>query len=232
MEEMSALLALLDDGTTGTGQMLDPHGIYKALGMDPVTKQILPEGPSGQGSGYASRAARPFKDASNRARTAPGPMNRLRQSVGTVGGATDAALGLTELGRGQTKALAQGVKAGSKMFGAAPTVAARNGRLAMQALRNPAMAAGLKWAGPVGAALAAGDLVLGDESLANKGMDAAMMTAGGFLGSAVPVVGTSLGIAAGKMVSDGTQFLFGGGKSSEERELEEALQLLQQRGLI
>jgi hypothetical protein len=102
----------------------------------------------------------------------------------------------------------------------------------MSALRNPALAAGLKWAGPVGGALAVGDLVLGEESLANKGMDAALMAAGGFLGSAVPVVGTGVGIAAGKMVSDGTQYIFGGGKSAEERELEQALQLLQQRGLI
>ena len=232
MEEMSALLALLDDGTTGTGQMLDPYGIYKSLGMDPVTKEIVMDGPSSQTSGYARRAARPVREATKNARMAPGPMNRLRQTAGTLGGATDAALGLTELGRSQTKALAQGVQAGSKMFGAAPTVAARNGRLAMQALRHPAMAAGLKWAGPVGAALSVGDLVLGEESLANKGMDAAMMTAGGFLGSAVPVVGTGIGIAAGKMVSDGTQFLFGGGKSPKERELEAALQLLQQRGLI
>ena len=232
MEEMSALLALLDDGTTGTGHMLDPYGIYKSLGMDPITKDIVMDGPSSHASRYARRAARPFKEASDKARMAPGPARRLRQTAGTVGGATDAALGLTELGRSQTKAIAQGVQSGSKMFGAAPTVAARNGRLAMQALRHPAMAAGLKWAGPVGAGLAVGDLVLGEESLANKGMDAALMTAGGALGSVVPVVGTALGVAGGKMVSDATQFVFGGGKSTEERQLEEALQLLQQRGLI
>jgi len=231
MEELAGLLALIEESKQ-SGTILDPNDIYKSLGMDPVTKQMLPDGPSGQASGYGSRATRPFKEAANNARTSTGPMRRLRQTAGTVGGATDAALGLTELGRSQTKAIAQGVQSGSKMFGAAPTVAARNGRLAMQALRHPAMAAGLKWAGPVGAAMAAGDLVLGDESLANKGMDAAFMTAGGFLGSAVPVVGTGIGIAAGKMVSDGTQFLFGGGKSPKERELEQALALLQQRGLI
>ena len=59
-----------------------------------------------------------------------------------------------------------------------------------------------------------------------------MMTAGGAIGSVVPVVGTALGVAGGKMVSDATQFIFGGGKSPKERELEAALQLLQQRGLI
>ena len=94
MEEMSALLALLDDGTTGTGQMLDPYGIYKSLGMDPITKDIAMDGPSSQASGYGRRAARPFKEAISNARMAPGPMNRLRQTAGTVGGATDAALGL------------------------------------------------------------------------------------------------------------------------------------------
>ena len=228
MEDVSTLLAILDEYQTSTGQMLDPNGVYKALGMDPVTKQILPDGPSGQASGYASRAARPVRNAKMQA----GSARRLKDALGTLGGSTDAALGLTELGKSQTKAIAQGVKSGSKMFGAAPTVAARNGRIAMQALRNPALAAGLKWAGPVGAGLAVGDLVLGEESLANKGMDAAFMTAGGAAGSVIPVVGTALGVAGGKMVSDATQFIFGGGKSSEERELEEALQLLQQRGLI
>ena len=52
------------------------------------------------------------------------------------------------------------------------------------------------------------------------------MAAGGALGSFVPVVGTSLGIAAGKAASDATQFLFGGGKSAEQRKMEEALALL------
>ena len=227
MEELAGLIALLE-ANKEPGSMLDPNDIYKSLGMDPVTKRILPDGPSGQASGYASRAARPVRDA----KMQPGGARRLRDALGTLGGATDSALGLTEIGKSQTKAIAQGVQSGSKMFGAAPTVAARNGRLAMQALRNPALAAGLKWAGPVGAGLAVGDVVLGDESLANKGMDAALMTAGGVAGSVIPVVGTSLGIAGGKMVSDATQFLFGGGRSSKERELEEALQLLQQRGLI
>ena len=49
-------------------------------------------------------------------------------------------------------------------------------------------------------------------------------------------VGGPLGIAAGaglgKMASDATQFLLGGGKSAEQRKLEEAVKLLQQRGLI
>ena len=227
MEELAGLLALIEESKQ-KGIELDPNDIYKSLGMDPVTKQMSPDGPFNQARSYASRATRPVRDARN----SPGSARRLRDAAGTLGGATDAALGLTELGRSQTKALAQGVQSTSKMFGAAPTVAARNGRLAMQALRNPALAAGLKWAGPVGAGLAVGDLILGYESLANKGMDAAFMAAGAAAGSVIPVVGTSIGAAGGKMVSDATQFLFGGGKSSKERDLEEALKLLQQRGLI
>jgi hypothetical protein len=162
----------------------------------------------------------------------PSMGRKTRNSVRGGLGKVETALGLTEIGRSQTKAIADGVRSGTRLMGGSVSAAGRNGRLAMSALRHPALAAGLKWAGPVGGALAVGDLVLGEESLANKGMDAAFMTAGGFLGSAVPVVGTGVGIAAGKMVSDGTQYIFGGGKSAEERELEQALQLLQQRGLI
>jgi hypothetical protein len=40
------------------------------------------------------------------------------------------------------------------------------------------------------------------------------------------------GASLGKAASDGLQFLLGGGKSAEERKLEEALKLLQQRGLV
>jgi len=96
-------------------------------------------------------------------------------------------------------------------------------RMAGAALRNPLLQKGLAYAPLVGSALAVGDVVLGDESLGNKAMDATAMTVGGLLGSAVPVVGTGLGIAAGKMVSDGTQWLFGDKKSPEERRMEEAL---------
>ena len=91
----------------------------------------------------------------------------------------------------------------------------------MQALNNPLMQTGMKYAPVVGSALAVGDLVFGDESLGNKAVDAAAMTAGGLLGSVVPVVGTGLGIAAGKMVSDGLQGIFGG--TPKEQRLAEAL---------
>ncbi len=77
-----------------------------------------------------------------------------------------------------------------------------------------------------GTALAVGDIVLGDESFGNKAMDTAAMgiggTIGGFVGMGNPLA-IAGGATLGKTISDGTQFLFGGGKSPEERRMEEAL---------
>jgi len=75
----------------------------------------------------------------------------------------------------------------------------------------------------VGGVLGAADLVLGDESLGNKAMDATAMTIGGILGSAGGPVGIAAGAGLGKTLSDGTQWLFGDKKSPEERRMEEAL---------
>jgi len=76
------------------------------------------------------------------------------------------------------------------------------------------------------------DIVAGPDSLANKGMDAVAMGIGGTLGALGGPLGAAAGAGLGKMASDATQFLFGGGKSAEQRKLEEALKLLQQRGLV
>ena len=74
------------------------------------------------------------------------------------------------------------------------------------------------------------DIVTGDESLANKAMDTTFMIGGGILGSAGGPLGASIGASTGKMLSDGTQWLFGDKKSPEQRRMEEALQALQSRG--
>ena len=76
------------------------------------------------------------------------------------------------------------------------------------------------------------DVVAGPDNLANKGMDAVAMGIGGTLGAVGGPLGIAAGAGLGKMLSDGTQLVFGGGKSAEERKLEEALKLLQQRGLV
>ena len=74
----------------------------------------------------------------------------------------------------------------------------------------------------------AGDIVLGNESMANKAMDTLGMgiggTAGFFLGGGP--FGAAVGAGLGKSASDALQYLFGDKKSPEQRKMEEALQLL------
>ena len=78
------------------------------------------------------------------------------------------------------------------------------------------------------------DVLAGDESLANKGMDVAAMGIGGAAGAVLGggPLGASIGASLGKTASDGIQAIFGGGKSAEQRKMEEALALLQGRGLV
>ena len=77
------------------------------------------------------------------------------------------------------------------------------------------------------------DVLGGGDSLGNKVMDTGAMAIGGGIGALMGgPLGASIGASTGKMASDGLQGIFGGGKSAEERKLEEALKLLQQRGLV
>ena len=86
--------------------------------------------------------------------------------------------------------------------------------------------------GAVSGALAVGDLVVGEESGLNKTMDAIAMGAGGILGSVGGPLGTAAGVGIGKMVSDGTQWLFGDKKTPEQRKMELALAQLQGSGVV
>ena len=71
------------------------------------------------------------------------------------------------------------------------------------------------------------DVIAGDESLGNKVMDTAAMGIGGTAGALMGgPLGASIGASLGKTVSDGAQFLLGGGKSAEQRKMEEALAAL------
>ena len=71
------------------------------------------------------------------------------------------------------------------------------------------------------------DTIAGDESFGNKAMDVAGMGIGGVAGAFMGgPLGASIGASVGKSVSDGVQGLFGGGKSAEDRKLEEALMAL------
>ena len=115
-------------------------------------------------------------------------------------------------------------RGGRRMAGkAGAAIAALPG---MGALGNAAKVLGPAAAG-VGGALAVGDVLFGQDSGANKAMDATAMTIGGILGSVGGPLGTAAGVGLGKMASDATQFVFGGGKSAEERRMEEALAMLQ-----
>lgn len=79
-------------------------------------------------------------------------------------------------------------------------------------------------------ALDAADVVTSDTSFGNKAMDATSMAVGGTIGGVVGLgnpLAIATGASIGKALSDGTQFLLGGGESAEERKLREALELLQ-----
>ena len=77
--------------------------------------------------------------------------------------------------------------------------------------------------GAVGGVMGAADILAGQDSGANKAMDATAMTIGGLLGAAGGPMGIAAGAGIGKTVSDSTQWLFGDKKSAEERRMEEAL---------
>ena len=74
--------------------------------------------------------------------------------------------------------------------------------------------------------LGASDVIAGQDSAANKTMDAVAMGIGGFLGAAGGPIGIAAGAGMGKAASDATQFIFGDKKSAEQRKMEEALALL------
>jgi len=210
-----------------TDDILDPYGVYRAQGVDPYGNQLVEGGYLGRPDGPAkSSRGRAASNVGSQVKSATsGPISKLTALGDMYATAVDPVI------RNQTAAVGKGVRGASKAMGFAPSAAGNAGRMAMTVMRNPMMKGLLRVAPGVGAALSVGDLVVGDESLANKGMDAALMAAGGTIGSVVPVVGTALGIAGGKLISDGTQFLFGGGKSPEERRMEEALLALR-GGLI
>jgi len=78
-------------------------------------------------------------------------------------------------------------------------------------------------------ALDAADIVTNDTNLGNKAMDAGAMGIGGGIGAVVGMgnpLAIATGASLGKMASDATQFVLGGGKSPEQRRLEEALVML------
>ena len=80
--------------------------------------------------------------------------------------------------------------------------------------------------GALGGVLGAADILAGNDSLGNKAMDTVAMGIGGTLGAVGGPLGIAAGAGLGKMASDATQFVLGGGKSAEQRRMEEALAAL------
>ena len=193
--------------TSSVDDILDPYGIYRSQGIDPYGNPL----PGGK----------PTPDVSLKGRVPTSAPGKVGAKLAAFKEGFDAVAD-PRVAK-QTKAL--GNLIGTNVQGPAAKGVSKMGiqRLAGKALGSKAGQALLKYAPVVGSALSIGDLILGDESLANKGMDATLMTAGGALGSVVPVIGTSLGITGGKLLSDGIQFVVGGGKTPEQQRLEEAL---------
>lgn len=144
-----------------------------------------------------------------------------KQTLSGIGNMADDAnrvMGADKLVAAGVKALPKGLRAGAMgVVRSAPM------RFAGRAL--PVL-------GAVQAVGDVGDIVFGGDNLGNKVMDTAAMglggTIGGVLGMGNPLLAAG-GASLGKAASDGLQFLLGGGKSAEERKLEEALKLLQQQ---
>jgi len=184
-------------------ELLDPTGYYKAQGLDPFGRPL-----SGASANLSGVKPKPT-----------GIVDKGLSKLNAVRKGYEA--GIEPLVKNQTKALTGLLPQGP--LPAKGGAAMKATRFAGDALKSKAGQAVLKYAPAVGTALSVGDVILGDESLGNKAMDAGLMAAGGALGSVIPVVGTGLGITGGKMVSDGLQWLFGDKKSPEERKLELAL---------
>jgi hypothetical protein len=185
-----------------------------APGFSVTGNGMVPDGPARTPVGYGTAGVR------SQAAGIGSKINDVRRGYEA---------GVQPLVQNQTRALQGLIPQGP--IPAKGGIGMKAGRMAGAAIKNPLLQKGLAYAPAIGTALAVGDVVLGDESLGNKAMDAAAMGVGGFLGSAVPVVGTGLGIAAGKMVSDGTQWLFGDKKTPEQRKMELALAQLQGIGV-
>jgi hypothetical protein len=105
-----------------------------------------------------------------------------------------------------------------------------NGLAAQKFLtKNPIAKNALRAVPLLGAGMAVADVadvVAGQDSLANKAMDATAMGIGGTLGIVGGPLGVMAGASTGKAVSDFTQWLLGDKKTAEQRKMEQALAML------
>ena len=197
IEAIGALSALGSFG--GGGNIIDPLGI----GNNPTQLDIFDQDGLPSGAKY----------------------NQPRGSrIGTALKGFDEGVRVVSNPRVQTQTKALGNLLGTNMQGPLPAKGLSGPgirRLAGQALKSGIGQSALRYAPMVGTALSVGDTIFGDGDAGDKARDVGLMALGGTIGSVVPVVGTGLGIAAGKLVSDGIDMI--GGPSEKERKLEEAL---------
>ncbi len=212
MEELMAALALSDQlsGRDGFGvnqNLLDP------LGLDPYDLGTT--------------------SAPSRASMGLPPQSKSNRGNGIKAGAEAAMMFADDLVSPAAKQaqLAAMKATGGIGAGGATGVMGKLGRFAASpaALTAAKVGTGI---GALGGVMGVADVLVGKDSAANKAMDATAMGIGGFLGAAGGPMGIAAGAGIGKMASDATQFVLGGGKSAEQRRMEEALSALQRGGLV
>ena len=164
----------------------------------------MPDGPKGSSKGMAAR------------KVGNAGVDALAAALGLADDLTTPAAKAVQ--SGATKLLGTGVSTGAGPI-------ATLGRFAASpaALTAAKVGTGI---GALGGVLGAADILAGNDSLGNKAMDTVAMGIGGTLGAVGGPMGIAAGAGLGKAASDATQFILGGGKSAEQRKLEEALMLL------
>ena len=164
----------------------------------------MPDGPRGSSKGMAAR------------KVGNQGIDALSAALGLADDLTTPAAKAAQ--SGATKLLGTGVSTGR---GPIATI----GRFAASpaALTAAKVGTGI---GALGGVLGVADVLAGNDSLGNKAMDTVAMGIGGTLGAVGGPMGIAAGAGLGKMASDATQFVLGGGKSAEQRKMEEALAAL------
>ena len=115
----------------------------------------------------------------------------------------------------------------ARVIGMVPGVNAVNAAKFMAS--NPVAKNALRAVPIIGAGMAVADVadvIAGQDSLANKAMDATAMGIGGTIGVLGGPLGVMAGASTGKAVSDFTQWLLGDKKTAEQRKMEQALAML------
>ena len=172
-------------------------------------------------------------EALEQAQSAGGGTSYDRLMADLAGAGTGALAGYDDLvkrfyAKGPFQASRAGLIRDAKSVGGFFGDAGRKGaqRMAVSALRAPGMGVVAKLLPGIGAATgvaAAGDILLGGDSMANKAMDTLGMGIGAAVGAAGGPLGIAAGAGVGKNISDGLQYLFGDRRSAEEKQLEQAL---------